>query len=158
MPSSRDRILRSEKPADRKIARAPDDPATSDPASADPKPTGGKRKASETTKNDTGSGSKKPPRKSRPQIYGPRQEYILENSTLRLPEDRLIGQHLPEKGRRRGCWLCRLKWKRANRASLCAGGEELKNPDVRTVNRCETCDKNLCYDSQRNCWAEFHRA
>jgi hypothetical protein len=158
MPSSSDQTLRSKKPADRKIIRTPDDTAAAGLPSAGPASTGSKRKASEATTKDSGSGSKKQARKSHPQSHGPRQEYILENSTLRLPEDRLVGQHLPEKGRRRGCWLCRLKWKRANRASLCAGGEELKNPDVRTVNRCETCDKNLCYDSQRNCWAEFHRA
>jgi hypothetical protein len=94
--------------------------------------------------------------------HGPRSTYVATCSDL--PHDRLVGQYLPSKGPRRRCWLCNFKVQRSDlrqgtQALAQQLGKDIRavEPEVRTVNRCETCNKNLCFSEARNCWAEFHR-
>jgi hypothetical protein len=94
--------------------------------------------------------------------HGPRSTYVANCPDL--PPDRLIDQHLPSKGPRRRCGLCNFKvWQSRVRQDSQALAQQLGKdiravePEVRTVNRCETCNKNLFFSDVRNCWAEFHR-
>jgi NAD-dependent SIR2 family protein deacetylase len=93
---------------------------------------------------------------------GPRSTYTTNITDL--PPERLVGQHLLSKGARCRCWPCSFKVRQSNlrqdtQALANALGKEIHTaePEVRTVNRCDTCDKNLCFSVVRNCWVEFHR-
>jgi hypothetical protein len=83
-----------------------------------------------------------------------RGPYLVGGALEELPESRLTGSHIPCVRKLRDCYLCSYKRKIE---ALCLGKRYDRSEErIRTKTFCLQCNRNLCMNSQRNCWAEFH--